>query len=210
MSKHSVTNIQELLPVPAKDREEGWELDLNDLYSPHGKYTPEEKLYAVVAYMVEGNSLAASKRCGINAATIRDWKTRSMWWDDAMREARRKYQDQLDSKLTDIIHTAMDEVSDRITNGDSRMTKDGDIFQVPMTGRDLAMVAAILYDKRALIRGDPTSNPGRGGSALDALAEKFENFTKRMEESGNLAKPVRGEVISGADILGDKDGRRQE
>ena len=198
-------DIRDLLPLSQDEKveERGWELDLNELYAPNGKYTPEEKLYAVVCFMVEGNSVKASARCGINAATIRWWKTESVWWDSAMRESRRRYQDMLDGKLTAVIHDATSEIADRVEYGDTVITKDGDEILKPMTGRDLATTMAILYDKRALLRGDPTSNPGRGNAGeLDALTKKFEDFANKMEKSGNMAKPIQGEVVTGASILG--------
>lgn len=194
--------LKDIVPLMGKKRDSDWELDLNELYAPNGKYTPEEKLYAVVCYMVEGNSIKASKRCGVPPDTIRWWKNESSWWNDAMREARRQYQDMLDARLTSIIHKATDEFEDRLINGDEVITKGGGLAKKKMGGRDVATSMAILYDKRALLRGDPTSNPGKGSSnQLDALAQKFEAFARKMEESGNLAKPIQGKVVSADEIL---------
>jgi transposase-like protein len=200
-------DILDLIPLDQEEREivkadQGeWQLDLNDLYAPNGKYSPEEKLYAVVCFMVEGNSIAAGKRSGINPATIRWWKTESTWWDDAMKEARRRYQDALDGKLTKVVHEGADAILERIENGDEVITKDGDIERKRLGARDLAIIVGTMYDKRALLRGDPTSNPGGKNTSLENLAKQFENFAHKLEQSGNLAKPIEGKVISGDDLI---------
>ena len=196
-----VDPLRDLIHSQPDAREVTWELDLNDLYAANGKYTPEEKLYAVVAYMVEGNSVRASKRTGIPADTIRWWKNNAPWWNDAMKEGRRQYQDQLDAHLTRIIHKGAEEVAERLEKGDEIVTKDGDVRRKKMAGRDVATTMAILYDKRALLRGDPTSNPGRGGQALDALAKRFEEFADKLENSGKLAKPIEAKRMTAADFI---------
>jgi hypothetical protein len=45
---------------------------------------------------------------------------------------------------------------DRLENGDPVLIS-GEIRRTPVSARDLAMVAAIVYDKRALLREDPTA-----------------------------------------------------
>ena len=119
------------------------------------KYTVEEKLQAAMAYLITGNSVDAGKVCGMPDKTIRDW-TREAWWSDFIAEARRDKNDELDACFTDIIHKAVGEVRDRIQAGDPVVQKDGTISRKPVSARDATLVAAVLVDKRAILRGEPT------------------------------------------------------
>lgn len=206
-----IDELRDMVTTPIEKRETGWELDLNDLYAKNSKYTPEQKLYAVLCYMVEGSSIRAGKRSGVDPATIRWWKSEAVWWAPALKEMRRQYQDQLDSKFTGLIHTAAKEIEDRILKGDERADKHGDIYNVKVSGRDLATIMAILYDKRALLRGDPTSNAGKvGNQELDNLTKRFEDFAQKMIDNGNMAKPIEGTYqVSGDEILGDNNNERK-
>lgn len=165
------------------DTSESLDLELRDLYAHNGKYTPEEKIQAVMAYMVTGTSRKASKICGVPEGTIRWWKADSLWWDDTMKECRRKKQDELDAMTTDVIHKAIEQIGERITHGNKKTTKDGELYTAPLTATELAMVAGIVFDKRQLIRGDPTSSvhTASDNEKLDKLREEFQNMAQQVQ-----------------------------
>ena len=120
------------------------------------KYGPREKLRAAMAYLITGNSVEASKVCGIPDKTIRDW-TREVWWADFIGECRKEKNEELDAAFTDILHMAVGEVKDRIANGDEVIdTKTGTKNRKKVSARDATLVAAVLVDKRAILRGEPT------------------------------------------------------
>ena len=120
------------------------------------KWSVEDKLRAAMAYLITGNSLEAAKVCGIPDKTIRDW-TRETWWADFIGECRKEKNEELDAAFTDILHKAMGEVKDRITNGDEVIdTKTGTKNRKKVSARDATLVAAVLVDKRAILRGEPT------------------------------------------------------
>ena len=119
------------------------------------KWSIEDKLRAAMAYLITGNSLEAAKVCGIPDKTIRDW-TRETWWADFIGECRKEKNEELDAAFTDIIHKAVGEVRDRIQAGDPVVQKDGTISRKPVSARDATLVAAVLVDKRAILRGEPT------------------------------------------------------
>ena len=96
-------------------------------------------------------------------------------------------QDELDSKFTSIVHSVLDKVTDRIENGDEKLRSNGDIVKVAIGGKDLSVIASIFYDKRALLRGDPTSRVEKSTNKdqMKLLQDKFEDIAKQLE-----AKPV--------------------
>lgn len=116
----------------------------------------DTKLEAAIAYIITGNSLEAAKLCNVPDRTIRYWTTMS-WWEDVLAEAHRVKQKELDAIWTALIHKAADGIRKRIDQGEARLiAKTGEIKQVPVTAKDLAVIMSIATEKRALLRGQPT------------------------------------------------------
>lgn len=174
---------------------ESLDLELRDLYAANGTYTPEEKIEAVMAYMVTGTSRKASKICGVPEGTIRWWKSQSLWWDDTMAECRRKKQDELDSMTTNVIHKAVEQIEDRVQHGNKKFTKDGEEYQAPLTAQELSMVVGIIFDKRQLLRGDVTSR-----TASSSESERLNDLQKRFEEMAHEVQGYNAKVIEGETI----------
>lgn len=166
----------------------GW--DLKDLYHPNSCYTPETKVRAVMAYLVTGTSKQAEQFSGVKATVIRDWKSRAEWWPLVMGECRKKKQDELDAAYTSILHQAVGTLSDRIENGDEFIDRNGKRYRKLLSARDLAIITGVIYDKRALLRGDPTGRIERrtSGDNLKMLQANFEKIAKQLE-----AKTIEGE-----------------
>lgn len=178
-----VTSLKEHVDdMTATEPEGSLDIELRDLYASNGKYTPEQKVQAVMAYMVTGTSRKASKICDIPEATIRWWKASSSWWQDVMSECRRKKQDELDAAFTNIIELGTEGVEDRLKNGNTVIDKHGDIHQIPMSGKDIAWILGVIFDKRQLLRGDPTSRVERitEQDRLDKLQRQFEDMYNKV------------------------------
>jgi hypothetical protein len=184
-----LSSFEEIPLIEVDYTEEQLVLDYVDLYHPRSPYTPEQKVSAVMAYLVTGNSKRASKHCGIKDNIIRDWKTRSDWWPEAMRECRKKKQEELDSLYTSLLHQTVGQLADRIQNGDEYLKKDGTKARKLLTARDLAIITGIIYDKRALLRGDPTGRIEKRntGDSLIRLQKNFDKIAKQLE-----AKTIKG------------------
>lgn len=121
----------------------------------NNKWAIEDKLRAAFAYIITGNTVEASPLCGIPDRTIREW-TEEPWWADLIAQAKSQKNAELDASYTRIIAKAILHVEDRIDNGDEVNTPSGP-QKKKMSGKDLATIAAIFQDKRAIIRGEPTS-----------------------------------------------------
>jgi len=192
MSNAEVIRSSEDSKVPLIDveyTEEDLKFDLADLYSPSSPYSPEQKISAVMAYLVTGASTRAQHHCGVKADIIRDWKSKSSWWHDVMAECRKQKNDEIDAKFTEIMHDTLGELHERIHNGDEVLAKDGSLIRKKINGKDLAVIAAVMYDKRALLRGDPTSRIERKGNndQMTLLQKNFEKIAHQLE-----AKTVNG------------------
>lgn len=157
------------------------------------KRSTEDKLRAAMAYLITGNSLDASKVCGIPDKTIRDW-TRETWWADFIAEARKEKNDELDAAFTSILHKAIGEIKDRIENGDETVdAKTGSKVRKKVSARDATLVAAVLVDKRAILRGEPTR-------ISKSISEK-----ERLKTLNNELESVVGIVETDKEVRIEKD-----
>lgn len=180
------------------------DIDLADLHNPKGHWTAEDKINAVMAYTVTGTSTRASKNLkaqtgtDIPSTTIRRWKTQSIWWPDVYAECKKKKQDELDASFTDFIHTAIEEVKDRVKNGNYVLNKQGEQVRLPMGGKEAAWCLGVFFDKRQLLRGDPTSRVEKVSEAdrLDSLEQSFKNMSNSVQ--GLNSQVIEGEVLSGS------------
>jgi len=186
--------------VVLSDDENKLDIELSDLYAPNGKYTPEEKVAAVMSYVISGTSKKASRnlenQTGLKVPpdTIRWWKNSSIWWPDVYAEMKKKKQDELDGAFTSFIHTAIEGMEDRIKNGDHVVTKTGEIIRKPMSGKDIGWLMGVTFDKRQLLRGDPTSRVEKTseGERLDKLEQLFMKMSNMQKEWN--AKTIEGET----------------
>lgn len=173
-------------PLPVVDNNE-YDF-LGEMYHPQAQYSPEVKLAAVTAYFTTGTVRGASRMTGVSKQTISEWKNKSNWWPLAYAKVKKDKQEELDATLTGMIDLAFEEAKDRILNGDETITKDGDIVRKKMSGKDLVTAGAIMVDKRAIIRGDPTSISASKNQSpqelLMQLGEQFQQIAKeRIEKS---------------------------
>ena len=156
------------------------EQDLIALYSPRAKYTAEEKLAAVVAYVMTGTIAGVVRLTGFNRSAISQWKNYSSWWPDAYRNVKKHKQEEVDGMLTSIVHAAGGGIMDRLLNGDEIIDKNGNKVRRMMSGKEMAWVLGITFDKRALLRGDPTSRSEKvdQGKLISELKDQFALMAK--------------------------------
>jgi len=153
------------------------------------KYTEEEKLSVCNYYVVTGSAIKASKASGVPQQTIRAW-TKTEWWNNMIGLVRGRLQDKLDGKFTGMIQRMLSELEDSIKNGDEILNgKTGEIIRKRMSGRDLVGALAIIIDKRALLRGDPTShkrvtNIDKKMAEVQKKLELFQEQKKKPAEEG--------------------------
>lgn len=179
---------------PTKQEREYWRI--MEVIPDTPKYTSYQRLGVLLDYWAYGSIAKAIKsNPDIPADTIYYWKRRSNWWEPALRELREQKDDELDNRITKMIDSTLSQMEDRIKNGDVKVLKDGETVEVPISFRDLAIAGVgILYDKRALLRRNPTSitEHTNEDARLKKLAEQFKKIATRKEKviEGNF------EVIS--------------
>ena len=170
-----------------------------DIVGNNTKYTPEERIMAATYYAVTGSSLQAADKCKaqgtpIPASTRRKWKNTTSWWKPVLHEVRKAKQEELDAKLTSIIMEGAEKLEDRVRNGNIKLNpKTGELNRIPMTSGELSKDAVgIPYDKRALMRGDPTSRTEKIDPKI-MLEDLAKQFVKIVEM--NEPKPIDAEIV---------------
>jgi len=185
-----VNMSKDLIPMLTEEQRK----NIHDSRSP---YSAEDRICAVMAFIVSGgNSEEAARKASISigqqltAGTLRQWKSRSSWWPEGEDIARKMLQQELDRKYTRLLIETEKEIMDRVKLGDHKVTKDGDIIRVPVTFQHLVTGHAIISDKRAMLRGEPTSR--KEDSGVDLLLR----LAKALQSDGEkkVGQTIEGEI----------------
>lgn len=163
---------------------------------------------ALLAYLEDGPTAEAARKVGVTADIFRAWVT-SPEGRRAIDTARTSLNDLLDRGLTRIIDQAAARVLKAIEEGDTVILKDGTKTLRPMFGKDAANILSIMFDRRQLLRKQPTSIRNETDDKLEELAEKLRYLggltptapTNGLDENDQLRLAhVGGDRLSGGVI----------
>lgn len=141
------------------------------------QYPVETVLDMMSLYITTGNLRGSAIQTGVNHETAADWR-RQQWFHDILALVKVEHQKKLEAKLTSLLEKSVKELEDRLTNGDVD-SKTG--LRRPIPGSQIASIISTLYDKRALIRGEPTSRVEKTSveQRLNKLHQRFEQIGKQ-------------------------------
>ena len=165
------------------------------------KYSESDKKAAALATLIHGSSTKAAKQLSIPARTIRHWGHGDDW-PALIESVRAEYEHVIRQKYSGVINASLDQISDRVTNGDFVFDKQGAQVRKPMSGKDLAIVNGVSFDKLSLILGRPTSIASNADSRITDLLNQFgvigEQLLKRDRE-----RAIEGEVLDVVSMAND-------
>lgn len=134
--------------------------------------------------------------CGSLAQVARELQTsvyeltklsRSDWWIRELEAYQREERASADAKLTRCMGKTLEEIEDRLENGDVKMTALGEEKRVKVDANTLVRLYSVMFDKRQLIRGEPTH--------IDAANEKLKELTEKLRIIGSARAPMIIEAI---------------
>ena len=160
--------------------------------NPKSPYPPEIKIASAALWCVLGSSRKVAKMLNMPDITIRSWY-REPWWHMAVREVRKNKNEEFDAKLTGLLDDTIVEIQERLMHGETVVDKTGELRRVPVSTRNLATLLGIVYDKRALTRGDPTSKVVRVDTN-EHLAEVAKKLSKMVDK---IPQPIEKITIDG-------------
>ena len=137
---------------------------------------------------VSGTPIRESARTvGLNEMTCKSWRSRD-WWAEVEAAARKVASQTADRKLSKILDLALNKMETRITKGDP-YTAQGEVRYKPVSAKDLAIITGVVYDKRALIRGEATNISAEAKTEEERLQELSEAF-KEISKGRPVLKAV--------------------
>jgi hypothetical protein len=169
-------------PTRKADKKEREWWKVMEIMPDTSNYSAYERMDAVAAYAATGKPKEVVKLTGIPYQTIIAWKNNAPWWKKALRELRKQEDDVLDARLTRMMSKSLDEMEDRLLNGDEIITKDGDALRRKVSFRDLSVAGvAVSFDKRALTRGEPTARIEKVGD--EEMLKKLQSQFKQIAQA---------------------------
>ena len=147
---------------------------------PHqpGHWSEKKQLEVVTTYLALGNLAETSRVCNVPIVTVKKWKQQP-WWAELVADIQSGEGQKADNKMSKTIDKALDLIMTRMEEGDYLYDqKTGRLVKVPLKARDLERVASGLFDKRQLIRKQPTSIKQSDLNQKDRLLELAEQFAK--------------------------------
>jgi hypothetical protein len=157
------------------------EIDLAELDHPASAYSAETKLEAAMIYAVTGSPKEAAKFANVPHETVKKWATNAKWWPKAVAQCKAAKSDELDGRLTGLIHKATARMEEILENGIPEIDKQtGAIVgwkQIPLN--HLTQMMSHLFDKRALQRGEATT---RAGNEKDTQEDHIKKIQATLEQ----------------------------
>ena len=155
---------------------------------PHepGWWDKKKQLEAVTTYLATGSIAETSRIINVPYRTVQSWKLESEWWPKVVEEIQSGENQKVDQKMSRIIDKTLEKLVERIEDGDYMYDqKTGRMVKVPLKARDLERITSGLFDKRQLIRKQPTNikaDPSNQADRLLKLAEQFASFAAGKEK----------------------------
>ena len=146
-----------------------------------GKWADSQRIELVTTWLATGNLALSAATLGIPEITARVWKTQP-WWKELIAEIRASENLELDSKLKKVVDKSVDQLLDRVENGDFQYDqKTGQLVRKPISARDAAKVSTDMIDRRELLQGkkqEQFDNTRKMEDKLLKLADELSRFAK--------------------------------
>lgn len=171
-----------------------------------GMYPEEKKIEAAAVYAATGSMIRVEEVTGVPMSTLKSWRA-SEDFQILLREVWEENNERIDAKFTEIIQKSLDQVIDRLDNGDFIVTRTGQLVRKPISAKELSLVQAINVDKRQLLRGLPTSRSESGNGASEKTVVRLEKLAETFK---NLAQYGRDPKVIDIEVVEVKDAPRLE
>lgn len=153
-------------------------------------YTPEEKIRACIIHTCTGSISRTASITGISVSGLTKWRNTAEWWPIIREQVQKIRNDILESKLTEVIENATDEILDRIENGDevyNHATGEKVRVKVPLSALSQGALKT-AFEKREDIRGTTV-----GGSTKKDVVEHLKRLADAFEE---MVRPINAKNVT--------------
>jgi len=158
----------------------------------------------VEAYFETGSLTKGARAADIHMNTAQQWR-KAKWFEEATRELKKALDRQFDGRITKNLEKVMSEIEDRLEKGDVKaFHHQGEVIteRVPIGGKDLAVIAGVLFDKRTQIRKEPEQDD-KAESALDRIADRLRQYavTEKLQGNSEVVDVEVTEPEDGSDLV---------
>ena len=157
-------------------------------------WSEKKKLEVLQAYIVIGQLRLAAATCNVPECTAKSWK-QSQWWKDTEYELRRSSKIQLSTKLNEVVGKAVDQLQDRVVNGDFVYNpKTKEYIRKPISAEHANRIVANQIDRMQAL--DKSVNAEKiDADDISTRLEKLKNdLIKGFSRPSLAAKPKNQEV----------------
>lgn len=119
------------------------------------------------------------------------------WWIQEVGLRARMERAAADARMTRLLDKTLDEIEDRLLNGEDYFDVKGGHHKKNVPAMALARIADVLFEKRQAIRGEPSA-ADKATRKLTELADKLEKYGRAMQ-----AKPIIDETAGGGSGVSD-------
>lgn len=172
-------------------------------------WNDNQKLEAIKLYLLLGNVALTAATLKIPDATLRVWR-RTAWWKDLEIELKAQESIVVSHKLKKIVDKSLDEIDDRITNGDYiyDMKKQA-LVRKPVGLRDLTTTTNILMQRNEAITKEQQQEQMGASTAtiadqLKFLANEFAKMNGKSIENAEDIPYVELETETSEDAIHDE------
>ena len=146
-----------------------------------GKWADSQRIELVTTWLATGNLALSAATLGIPEITARVWKTQP-WWKEMVAEIRASENMELDSKIKKVVDKSVDQLLDRVDNGDFQYDqKTGQLVRKPISARDAAKITSDMIDRRELLQGKKQEQ-------IDSSRKMEDKLLKLADELSRFAK----------------------
>lgn len=139
------------------------------------KYS-RQQMFDCAREVVRGGTLkAAAEKADIEYQAAAAWRHRNdPEWNDVLERAREEYWQEEVSKKAAIFDLTLDQLRDRVTNGDLIYRKGEGLVRQPVAAKDLAVIGKLVSDGMAPKQKDVRS-PKEASKSLDEIHAELES-----------------------------------
>lgn len=162
-----------------------------------GHWKEAKRIEVVTLFLSIGSMTEVAKLTGVPYPTIEGWR-RQDWWKELVEKMQAEDDQKLDAKTTKLIDKALEQLMDRIENGEHIYDqKTGKIKRMPAKLRDLNTAFTTILDKRQLLRNKPTKIVEQQSTAiqLQNLAESFAKFVQKKTQELPEHHYIEGDTV---------------
>ena len=146
-------------------------------------HSEEDRIRAATVYATCGSAAETERITGIPAGTVRQWRSQD-WWPQVIERVQAESDDLMDVKFTEIVSNTVEQINDRIANGNYLFNKrTGQLERIPAPLKDLGVTASIFMDKRDLVRRNKKTAVEQASTQemLRTIASAVKNMAKKRE-----------------------------